>query len=69
MFGELDGTNEKARQSGDYIPGSSLRGAFRNGNYQKTRSTMGAVHTVITLITAVLVIAVLIYMARFFEML
>ena len=65
----MDGTNEKARQSGDYIPGSSLRGAFRNGNYQKTRSTMGTVHTVITLITAVLVIAVLIYMARFFEML
>ena len=69
MFGDVDGTNEKARENGEYVPGSSLRGAFRNANYQNTRSTMGAVHTVITLITAVLVIAVLIYMARFFEML
>ena len=26
MFGDVDGTNEKARENGEYVPGSSLRG-------------------------------------------
>ncbi|MBO4625509.1 MAG: hypothetical protein J5646_08505 [Bacteroidales bacterium] len=69
MFGDVDGTNEKARESGEYVPGSSLRGAFRNGNYQRTRSSMGKAHTIITLVTLVLIVVVLIYMAKFFEML
>ncbi|MBP3202190.1 MAG: hypothetical protein J6M31_01090 [Bacteroidales bacterium] len=69
MFGDVDGTNEKAREEGNYVPGSSLRGAFRNGNYQKTRSSMTTVHTVITLVTLLLIVAVLIYMAKFFELL
>ena len=51
------------------MPGSSLRGAFRNGNYQKTRSSMSAAHTIITIVTLVLIVVVLIYMAKFFEML
>ena len=25
MFGDVDGTNEKARENGEYVPGSSLR--------------------------------------------
>ena len=69
MFGDVDGTNEKARENGEYVPGSSLRGAFRNGNYQKTRSAMGKAHGIITLVTLVLIVVVLIYMAKFFEML
>ena len=69
MFGEVDGTNEAARQEGKYVPGSSLRGAFRNGNYQKTRSSMSTAHTIITIVTLILVVVVLIYMAKFFELL
>ena len=69
MFGDVDGTNEKARQDGSYVPGSSLRGAFRNGNYQKTRSDMKAAHTIITIVTLVLIVAVLIFMTKFFELL
>ena len=46
-----------------------LRGAFRGGNYQKTRSSMGTTHTIITIVTLVLIVVVLIYMAKFFEML
>ena len=49
MFGDVDGTNEKARENGEYVPGSSLRGAFRNGNYQKTRSSMSTAHSIITI--------------------
>ena len=69
MFGDVDGTNEKARESGKYVPGSSPRGAFRNGNYQKTRSSMSTAHTIITIVTLVLIVVSLIYMAKFFEML
>ena len=69
MFGDVDGTNDKAREEGSYVPGSSLRGAFRNGNYQKTRSSMSTAHTIITIVTLVLIVVVLIYMAKFFELL
>ena len=69
MFGDVDGTNEKARQNGEYVPGSSLRGAFRNGNYQKTRSSMGTAHAIITVVTIGLIVAVLVFMAKFFELL
>jgi hypothetical protein len=69
MFGDVDGTNEKARENGEYVPGSSLRGAFRNGNYQKTRTSMNTAHTIITIVTLILIVAVLIFMAKFFELL
>jgi hypothetical protein len=69
MFGDVDGTNEKAKNDGSYVPGSSIRGAFRNGNYMKTRSDMRTAHTVITIITLILIVAVLIFMAKFFELL
>ena len=67
MFGEVDGS---ARADGEgYTPGSSIRGAFRNGNYQKTRSSMSKVHGIITLVTLLLIAAVLIFMTKFFELL
>ena len=69
MFGDVDGTNEAARKEGKYVPGSSLRGAFRDGNYQKTRSSIGKAHGLITLVTLALVVVVLIYIAKFFELL
>ena len=69
MFGDVDGSNEKARENGEYVPGSSLRGAFRNGNYQKTRSDMRVAHTVITIITLILIVVALIYISKFFELL
>lgn len=69
MFGEVDGSNEKARKEGSYVPGSSLRGAFRNGNYQKTRSSMGAAHGIITVVTLILIVLVLVYISKFFELL
>jgi hypothetical protein len=69
LFGDVDGTNEAAREEGKYVPGSNLRGAFRNGNYQKTRSSMGMVHSIITIVTLILVVVVLVYFAKFFELL
>ena len=69
MFGDVDGSNQKAAEDGSYVPGSSLRGAFRNGNYQKTRSDMKLTHTLVTLVTLVLLVTMLIFMAKFFELL
>ena len=69
MFGEVDGSNDAARKSDSYVPGSSLRGAFRNGNYQKTRTSMRTAHTIITIVTLVLIVLVLIYISKFFELL
>lgn len=69
MFGDVDGSNEKAAKDGMYIPGSSLRGAFRGGNYQKTRSSMNKVHGIITIVTLLLVAAVLVFFTKFFELL
>ena len=69
MFGDVDGTNDEAAKNGTYTPGSSLRGAFRNGNYQKTRSSMGKIHGIITIVTLLLIAAVLVYFTKFFELL
>ena len=69
LFGDVDGRNGKAAQEGEHTPGSSIRGAFRDGNYQKTRSSLGTVHGIITLITAALVVAILVYMFKFFGLL
>ena len=69
MFGDVDGTNEEAAKNGTYTPGSSLRGAFRNGNYQKTRPSMGKIHGIITIITLLLIATVLVFFTKFFELL
>ena len=69
MFGDVDGSNEASRKKGEYVPGSSLRGAFRDGNYQKTRTSMRTVHTIITIVTLILIVLVLIYISKFFELL
>ena len=69
MFGDVDGTNEKAKQDGTYVPGSSIRGAWRDGNYKRTRATQTRTQTIIGLITLLLIAAVLIYITKFYSLL
>ena len=69
MFGDVDGTNEKAKQDGTYVPGSSIRGAWRDGNYKRTRVTQTRTQTIIGLITLLLIAAVLIYITKFYSLL
>jgi len=69
MFGDVDGSNEAAREDGTYVPGSSLRGAFRNGHYQKTRSSATRTQGIITLVTLLLIVGVLIFIAKFWSLL
>ena len=42
-----------------YVPGSSIRGAWRDGNYQRTRSSQTRTQVIISLVTLALVAGVL----------
>lgn len=68
-FGAVDGSDQKARESGEYHPGDGIRGSLRGGNYSKTRSHSTPAQNIIGLVGLVLVITVLIYMAKFYIML
>ena len=69
MFGEVDGTMDKERQNEGYVPGSSIRGAFRDGNYKRTRSSARRSQTIISIITLLLIVGVLVYITKFYSLL
>lgn len=69
MFGEVDGTAEKDRQEGKYVPGSSIRGAFRDGNYKRTRGSGTRMQVIIGFVTLLLIAVVLIYITKFYSLL
>ena len=69
MFGAVDGTFDKEKKEGKAAPGSSIRGAFRDGNYQRTRSATTKTQTIISIVTLLLIVAVLYYIAKFYSML
>ena len=69
MFGDVDGTADKERESGTYVPGSSIRGAFRDGNYKRTRSTASRTQAIIGIITLLLIAVVLIYITKIYALL
>jgi hypothetical protein len=69
MFGDVDGTNEKAKEKGEYVPGQHLRGAFRDGNYKRTRGVAGRARNIIGIITLLLIAVVLIYITKFYSLL
>lgn len=63
-FGHVDGRNKKEK----YVPGSYLKGSFRDGNYQKTRG-LGRTQKVIGAIALLIFFVVLIFIAKFYAML
>ncbi len=67
-FGAVDGSEEKAKKEGTYVPGSHLQGAFRNGNYQKTKHGTKA-QSIIGIVGLILLAVVLIYIAKFYSLL
>ena len=66
-FGAVDGTLEKEKKEGTYVPGASIKGAFREGS--RTRTPMKRAQTIIGIISLILVAAVLWYIAKFYSML
>ena len=69
MFGDVAGTNEKAKEKGEYVPGQHLRGAFRDGNYKRTRGAANRVQNIIGLVTLLLIAVVLVYITKFYSLL
>ena len=69
MFGDVDGTAEQEKQEGKYAPGSSIRGAFRDGNYKRTRSAATKTQAIIVIVTLLLIAAVLVYITKFYSLL
>lgn len=66
-FGAVDGTMEKEKKEGTYIPGSYIRGSFREGS--RTRTPMKRVQTIIGIISLLLIVVVLFYIAKFYSLL
>lgn len=69
MFGKVDGTLDKEKAEGKYVPGSYIKGSLRDGNYSRTRGHMGKAQTIIGIISLLLIVAVLYFIAKFYSML
>ena len=68
-FKAVDGSMDAEKKDGDYVPGTYLHGAFRDGAYQSTRSRMKSAHTVIGIVTLLLIVAVLYFILKFYTLL
>ena len=69
MFGAVDGSNGKEEEKSTYVPGSYIKGSLRDGNYSRTRSHMGKATTIIGIISLLLIVAVLYFIAKFYSLL
>ena len=58
----MDGSDKKE----GYVPGSYIRGAFRDGNYKRTRTPMKTVQTIIGIITLLLVAGVIFFFLKLY---
>lgn len=68
-FGAVDGSLDKEKKDGSYVPGSYLKGSFRDGAYSRTKSHMSKAQTIIGIVTAILIVAVLFFITKFYALL
>lgn len=68
-FGQVDGSLDKEAKEKPYVPGSYIKGALRDGNYQKSVRAGNRAQNIIGLVGLVLVIIALMYIAKFFTIL
>lgn len=68
-FGKVDGTAEPAGDGDSYVPGSYLKGSFRDGRYRKSKKTANKVQNIIGLIGLILIFIVLYFIAKFYTIL
>ena len=69
MFGRVDGSIEREKKEGTYVPGSYIKGSMRDGAYQATKTHMTKVHTLIGIITMILIFVVLYFIAKYYALL
>ncbi|MDD7454756.1 MAG: hypothetical protein PUK70_00655 [Bacteroidales bacterium] len=68
IFGKVDGSLEKEKKEGKYVPGSYIKGSLRNGNYERRRSS-DKFQIIIGIVGLVLLFVILIYFTKFFSLL
>ena len=66
-FGAVDGSLDEELKQRTYVPGSYIKGAFRDG--PRTRTPMRRAQAVIGIVSLLLIFAVLWYIAKFYSML
>ena len=66
-FGAVDGSLESGDKT--YVPGSYIKGSMRDGAYQRTRTHMAKTQRIIGIITLILIVAVLYFIAKFYSLL
>jgi hypothetical protein len=66
-FGAVDGSMEKDKEAGTYVPGSYIRGSFRDGT--RTRTPLKRAQTIIGIISLLLIVGMLLYIAKFYSLL
>ena len=68
-FGKVDGTYDKESKKETYVPGSYIKGSWRDGNYKNTRSNANKAQNIIGLVGLILLAVVLIFIAKFYTLL
>lgn len=58
----------KPKEDGKYVPGSHVKGSFRDGNYQRTKE-VGQNQKIIGMVTMVLLFAVVYLIYKYFPLL
>ena len=67
-FKAVDGSMD-ADKKDEYVPGTYLHGEFRDGAYKHTRNRMKGVQTIIGIVTLLLIVTALYFIAKFYSML
>ncbi len=65
-FGHVDGSQANDKE---YVPGSYIRGSFKDGAYSKTRTHSTKAQNVIGIVGLLLVFLVLFYIAKYYTLL
>jgi|SRR5574344_129831 hypothetical protein len=68
-FGAVDGTFDKERKEGKYVPGTYIKGSLRDGHYQRTHTHLKKTQTIIGIVTMILIVVVLFFIAKFYSLL
>lgn len=68
-FGAVDGSMDRDKEKGTYVPGSYIKGSMRGGAYQRTKSHTSKTQTIIGIVTMILIVAVLFFIVKFYALL
>lgn len=68
-FGAVDGSIEKAKKEGTYVPGSYIKGSLRDGAFERRKAHMSKTQTIIGIISLLLIFGVLFFIAKFYSLL